>query len=381
MKLNLTNAFLVMAAALGIIGCKKNDKEEVIVPTSIEITPASAEIKIGETANFTAKVLPENAKYDGIIWSSVNPAVASVENGVVTALAEGTTTIIATVGSVSGTASVTVIPEEIPADGIAEPTLIGGLYYQSDRYNPREVWVTETPEGVEKYSGDIVIPSTITYQGANYSVYGIGDWAFSECDNLKSVILEEGLKYIEARGFYACKNLKKLALPASFDNFDYNNPVFTCCSKLEITVDESNPQWYVKDDMLFRKTNDGIYLRWLFEKNTGTVTIPDGTNFLHDFSICDTNIDKLIIPASVSKIECRFFDSNLNGCKLPLEIELNWTTQEQVDAIVTFESDPSRFYFDGTDRSQVTASVPNGTKGLYETHWLWSTLGSIVERP
>ena len=76
-------------------------------------------------------------------------------------------------------------------------------------------------------------------------------------------------------------------------------------------------------------------------------------------------------------IRARFF----NDSKTPLEIELNWRTKEDIDRISTIESDPSRFFFVHTDRSAVKVTVPKGTKSLYESHWLWSHLGGIEERP
>lgn len=472
MKLNLAKAFLVIAAVavLAAVGCKKDDKKgDVIVPTGIEITPAWAELTIGQTATFIANVLPENASADGIKWSSSNTAVASVDGGRVTAIAEGSATIIATIGSISGTASVTVSSEEpiegdVPVTGInvtnwainmyvgdtreieytiepenatnknvtfssanpavatvsvdgvilgisegsaritvttvdggftssctitvapapdfPEQTYVNGIYYNPAIFDPFKVAVAETPAGKEKYSGDVVVPSTFTYNGVEYSVYGIDSWAFDECENLKSVTIEDGLENIGAWAFTMNNNLEKVSLPASFDYLIDGNPVFTASPKLEVTVDEANPKWYAKNGMLFMKDGDyGIVLRWIFEKNTGTVTIPDGTNVIGEYAVAHTNFDKLVIPASVNKIEIRFFDGRVGGsCKVPIEIELNWTTQEQVDAITTVESVAANFFFNDTDRTQVKVSVPKGTKSLYENHWLWGALGGIVER-
>ena len=38
-----------------------------------------------------------------------------------------------------------------------------------------------------KYSGDIVIPGSITYNNSKYSVTSIGDYAFDLCDNIENV--------------------------------------------------------------------------------------------------------------------------------------------------------------------------------------------------
>ena len=67
---------------------------------------------IGETITLTATVTPENTT-DAITWSSSEERVATVDdNGVVTAVAAGSTVITVEVGSVSDTCSVTVLNNE-----------------------------------------------------------------------------------------------------------------------------------------------------------------------------------------------------------------------------------------------------------------------------
>ena len=62
---------------------------------SVTVNPTAVELKEGETATLTATVNPENAN-QAIVWTSENEEVATVENGVVTALKAGTVTIKAT---------------------------------------------------------------------------------------------------------------------------------------------------------------------------------------------------------------------------------------------------------------------------------------------
>lgn len=62
---------------------------------SVTVNPTAVELKEGETATLTATVNPENAN-QAIVWTSENEEVATVENGVVTALKAGTATIKAT---------------------------------------------------------------------------------------------------------------------------------------------------------------------------------------------------------------------------------------------------------------------------------------------
>lgn len=81
-------------------------------PASIAVSPGSATFTfLGESRAFTATVLDEdgNTLAGTVSWTTDAPAVLSVNaSGVVTALANGTGTVRAVLGSVSGTAAVTV---------------------------------------------------------------------------------------------------------------------------------------------------------------------------------------------------------------------------------------------------------------------------------
>ncbi len=85
-------------------------------PTSISLTPSLASISQGGTRQLTVNVLPSNATAT-VTWSSSNTGVATVNNGLVTAVAEGSATITATSTldtSVKGTCAVTVTPAVAP---------------------------------------------------------------------------------------------------------------------------------------------------------------------------------------------------------------------------------------------------------------------------
>ena len=53
-----------------------------------------------------------------------------------------------------------------------------------------------------KYTGDIVIPDTISYNGKKLAVEGIGNGAFASCDKLKTVKMPATVTYIRERGCY-----------------------------------------------------------------------------------------------------------------------------------------------------------------------------------
>ena len=56
---------------------------------SVTVTPATLELTEGTTATLTATVSPDNATNKDVEWRTTNDAVAKVENGVVSAIAEG----------------------------------------------------------------------------------------------------------------------------------------------------------------------------------------------------------------------------------------------------------------------------------------------------
>ncbi len=80
-----------------------DNRQETILVEEIILTPSAATLTKGEQLQFTATVLPANATYPNLTWSSSYEWVASVdEAGMVSALHSGVTTIRATAKDGSG---------------------------------------------------------------------------------------------------------------------------------------------------------------------------------------------------------------------------------------------------------------------------------------
>ncbi|WP_302806834.1 Ig-like domain-containing protein [Cloacibacillus porcorum] len=95
---------------------------------SVEISPEGAAIKVGESLQFTAKILPENADNKGVTWKSGDEKVATVDaNGKVTAVAVGSTAI--TVTTIDGlkTAEATVSVNKVYSSGSGCAAGVGAL--------------------------------------------------------------------------------------------------------------------------------------------------------------------------------------------------------------------------------------------------------------
>ena len=86
--------------------------------SSVSLNTSTVELVEGDTYSLVATVLPNNAEYDGISWASSNTSVASVNQGTVTAMKEGKTTITASAGGKSATCSVTVSAKNIAVTSI-----------------------------------------------------------------------------------------------------------------------------------------------------------------------------------------------------------------------------------------------------------------------
>ena len=79
--------------------------------SSIVLSLHDVTMLVGSTRTLTAKVFPENATYQKVLWQSSNPSIASIDNeGIITALQVGETTITASCGNISASCKVTVTP-------------------------------------------------------------------------------------------------------------------------------------------------------------------------------------------------------------------------------------------------------------------------------
>ena len=107
-------------------------------------------------------------------------------------------------------------------DGTVSVTFKGSRYY----------------EYADEYTGNVMIPSSVTYSGTTYSVTSIGDYAFYECDGLTSVTIPNSVTSIGGYAFYICSGLKSVTIPNSVTSI--GNSAFYLCSDLtSVTIGNS----------------------------------------------------------------------------------------------------------------------------------------------
>ena len=112
-------ALVALATAAVAVACQKPEQQpEKIALKGISLNKPAVELAIGAKETLTVKFDPENVTEKPTIeWSTSAPAVATVAEGEVTAVAAGEATITAKAGSFTATCKVTVKGEEQPEPG------------------------------------------------------------------------------------------------------------------------------------------------------------------------------------------------------------------------------------------------------------------------
>ena len=149
------------------------------------------------------------------------------------------------------------------------------LYYDITSSNSVKVAACDTT-----VNGDVVIPSSLEYNGTTYSVTSIGDSAFYGCSGLTSITIPNSVTSIQFGAFYGCSGLISITIPNSVTTI-YGSTFYGCSGLTSVTI--PNSVSYIED--------------WAFYYCSGltSVTIPNSVTYIgrYAFSHCSglTSID------------------------------------------------------------------------------------------
>lgn len=122
---------------------------------------------------------------------------------------------------------------------IAEDFEVDGIYY---RVNGNEATVTYRGQYSwtynNEYSGDVIVPETVTYNGKTYLVTAIGHSAFSNCDELTSIVIPNTVTIIDNYAFDGCRGLTSLEIPNSVTTINYR-AIRLCSNLVSATIGNS----------------------------------------------------------------------------------------------------------------------------------------------
>lgn len=94
--------------------CEVNVVPKVIHVTSVVLSETEVKLYPDETHTLTAEITPDNATHKTIEWSSSSPDVATINEGVITAVSVGTTVIVAKADGISASCNVSIIERPQP---------------------------------------------------------------------------------------------------------------------------------------------------------------------------------------------------------------------------------------------------------------------------
>lgn len=160
-----------------------------------------------------------------------------------------------------------------------------------------------------EYSGNVIIPSSVTFNGTTYLVASIGDFAFRNCEDISNITIPNTITTIGYSALSGCTGLTSIDLPNSVTRIE--RYAFEGCNNL-LNIEIPNSVRIIERDAFkntawYNNQEDGlVYAGLVAYKYKGTMSysntilIKEGTISIAEsaFSQCDflANIE---IPNSV----------------------------------------------------------------------------------
>ena len=233
------------------------------------------------------------------------------------------------------------------------------------------------------YTGDIVIPSSVTYNDVTYSVTSIGSEAFSRCTGLTSVTISNSVTSIGEFAFDGCSSLTSVTIPNSVTSI--GDWAFADCSGLT-SIEIPNSVTSIGDYAFIRCTSLSSVIisnsvtsigEGAFYNCTGlsTISLGDNVSLIGDnaFAEC-SGLFVIEIPASVVYIGTGAFSgcSNMNA----INVSVNNTSYCSIDGVL-FSGDTTQIIRYPT-RREGTYAIPQNVKTIAVGAFSGSNLTSIT---
>ena len=110
------------------------------------------------------------------------------------------------------------------------------IYYMTGNFT--EAYVTYDKYHQQNYSGNVVIPATVTHNGKTYPVTAINRDAFYGCSRLESVTFGSNIVRVYTSAFTKCTGLTSITIPANVKNI-YDHCFEGCAGLTSITIPDN----------------------------------------------------------------------------------------------------------------------------------------------
>lgn len=242
--------------------------------TSLKLTPTSLTFNGLETKRITAKATPATADISGLTWESSNTNVATVSNGAVTSVRNGSCTITASISGITASCSVTVTGIVYPAlDSYGENLLLSvsntlntlnpnkdklAFGFVSDTHRSHDGVVYDSSAGNDSDRNSLKLLARIANAGLLDCVFHGGDMASGRDENADYV---------------------KECIEATMDDMAdyYSVPVYA-------TVGNHDKRYNTSRDIQSNAYLKSQILKGIKSKTGQSVTWIDDTNYYIDFA-------------------------------------------------------------------------------------------------
>ena len=179
----------------------------------------------------------------------------------------------------------------LPLLASADDVEIDGIYYNLNQEEKSAEVVGGGSEYSGIYSGDIVIPSSINYEGVSYSVTSIGVSAFQYC-SVKSVTIPNSVTKICDQAFYNSGSIEMINMSDNIQSIGYS--AFCGLEKLkELKIPAS-----------VKTIGEAAFCRC---KSITSFAIPEGVTTIgtNTFYRCE-QLESVVIPTTIKTIDENF---------------------------------------------------------------------------
>ncbi len=221
----------------------------------------------------------------------------------------------------------------------------GGIAYDvlsntSTRKTVAVTYITNSPDAsgfVSTYSGDVIVPDEVNWNGQMFKVTQIGDramfnnqslytlklpegissignQAFSHCYSMYSVNVPATVSRIADYAFEYCEDLQAIILPASL--IDMGDGVFQQCYGLQyIEVAEGNPLLKSDEGVLYKNIESDTAMTLLVypgARNRSEYSVLEGTAIIDSYALsANSSLKEITLPRSLKRIDLFAFSECL----------------------------------------------------------------------
>ena len=191
----------------------------------------------------------------------------------------------------------------------------------------------------------------------------IGDYACMNCKKLETFNFPDGLQQIGGHSFYECNSLQAVYIPASV-TLIRADAFLRCSSVTSIVVDPANTVYDSRDNC-----------NAIIEKDSRTLlygcrnsVIPDGVQHVQDWAFeYQHNLTSIRISNTVQSFGTSSKGGVFKECENLKDIYVEWTSGSRIPAW----NQLTRWYEHSNLDATITLHVPCGKKELYENKTGW----------